>query len=80
MRDLLAQFGVAGVHHDSVEPRLDARNRRQGVPEPPGPQEGFLDRFFGIGRIAEDEARRAKGHRVPVLEPVFQPLFHHPPL
>ena len=80
MGDLLAQLRVAGVHDDAVEPGLDARDRRQRVTKAPGAQERLLDRLFGVGPVAQDEAGGAEGDRVPLLEPVFEPFFHHPPL
>ena len=50
------------------------------VTEAPGAQERVLDRFFGVGPVAQDQAGGAEGDRIALLEPVFEPVFHHPPL
>ncbi len=78
--DLLAQLGITGVHDHAVEPRLDARHRGQRVTKAPGAQERLLDGLFGVRLVPQDEAGGAVGDRVPLLEPVFEPFFHHPPL
>ncbi len=78
--DLAAQLGVARVDHDPVEPGPDARDGREGVAEAPGPQVGVLHGLLGVGPVAQDQARRAEGGDVPLLEPVCELLLHHPPL
>ena len=50
------------------------------VPEAPGAQERVLDRFFGVRSIAEDQTGGPERGRIALLEPVFEPVFHHPPL
>ena len=69
MRDLLAEFRVAGIDDDAIQPRLEARAGHQGVPELPRPQERLLHGVFGVGSIAQDQVRGAHGTGVAVLEP-----------
>ena len=47
--------------------------RRQGVAKPPRPQERFLHRFLGVGRLTGDEAGGPVRSGVVVGEPCLQP-------
>src|ERR1700691_3414676 len=69
VRYLFAEFGVAGIDHDAVEPRFETRARGQRVSELPGTEEGLLYGVFGVGSIAEDQVRGSNGTGVAILEP-----------
>ena len=69
MGNLFAKLRIAGVDDDAVEPRLEARTRRERITELPRPQERLLNGILGVGTITEDQVRGAHGTRVAVLEP-----------
>jgi hypothetical protein len=69
MRNLFAQFRIASVHHDPVEPRFEARGTRKGVTKLPCAQERLLDGVLRIESMTEYQKRRADRTRITLFEP-----------